>query len=57
MNFYKAFSGKWETRFDFIFLWLSGFKAKLYMSQKRKSHGKSELLLSDSMLAHFFKKK
>jgi len=43
--------------FDFIFLWLSGFKAKLYMSQKRKSHGKSELLLSDSMLAHFFKKK
>lgn len=45
--------------FDFIFLWLSGFKAKtLYdMSQKRKSHGKSELLLSDSMLAHFFKNK
>jgi hypothetical protein len=57
MNFYKAFSGKWETRFDFIFLWLSGFKAKLYMSQKRKSHGKSELLLSDSMLAQFFKNK
>lgn len=34
----------------FDFLWLkSGFKAEqLNMSQKRKPHGKSELLLSDS---------